>query len=144
MLIDATIAWYGQKVGNFLSITRNKGLLSKLEEFEKYAADKEEKIDFRILNIAGNPMFVKMIDNYLSVGAVIELIGQHPHDVIPGAYLATQAGVIMTALNGDKFDLTNCLNSPADAKIQYILSNSKKISEELVETLKNTNIGDVG
>ncbi|MDO8805499.1 MAG: inositol monophosphatase family protein [Elusimicrobiota bacterium] len=139
-LSETTIAWYGQKIKNLFALVRNKKLLAKLEEIEKAeAANKKNKNEdgkFRILNIAGNPMFMKIIDNHCSVGAVIELLGQKPHDVVPGAYLAQQAGAIFTDLNGKEINLSSCLKDPENNRVSYILSNSNNTWKELVEILK--------
>jgi fructose-1,6-bisphosphatase/inositol monophosphatase family enzyme len=77
-----------------------------------------------------------MIDSFISVGAVIELLGQHLHDVIPGAYLAKKAGAILTTLDGKEIEFGDYLKNPVDGKITYILANSKKTWEELVVILR--------
>lgn len=138
-LSDTTLAFYGQKVKSFLSITRHNKLLARLKVIEKEQAKKKAKTEpanFRLLNIAGNPMFVKMVDNHCTVGAVIELLGQQPHDVIPGAFIAQKAGAILTDLNGNKINFADYLKDGEAGRLTYIISNSKNTWRELVEILK--------
>ncbi len=139
-LSENTIAWYGQKLKTLFSLTDHKKLSAKLREIAETEArakkDQHQNEKFRILNIAGNPMFIKMIDNHCSVGAVIELRGQLPHDVIPGAYLAQKAGAFLTDLNGKKIKWSKYLKNAMEMRMTYILSNSTKTHKELVEILR--------
>jgi fructose-1,6-bisphosphatase/inositol monophosphatase family enzyme len=89
----------------------------------------------RIYNFAGNPMMVKVADG--SMSAVFELLGQSPHDVVPGAFIAKCAGAKLTDLRGRDIDLDAALCKPAapDAKLRYVLSCTSELGAELVGAL---------
>jgi fructose-1,6-bisphosphatase/inositol monophosphatase family enzyme len=57
----------------------------------------------RIYNLGGNPMMLKVAER--TIDAVFEVVGQHPHDVVPGAYIARQAGAIVKDLQGNDLAL---------------------------------------
>ena len=123
-----TFSWYGQKVKNFLSVIKHKKFLKFIKKAKK---------DFRILNISGNPIMLQMVDNEVPVNVIVELCGQHPHDMIPGAYLATKAGAILTDLKGNKIKFEDYLSKPQVDKIKYILANSKAVYKKFFEIFKS-------
>ncbi|TDA25606.1 MAG: hypothetical protein DSO00_08510, partial [Archaeoglobi archaeon] len=63
---------------------------------EKQVKKTNEEIGFRIYNLAGNPVMVKLVDHRIKdargIDAVIEIKGQKPHDMAPGAYIALKGG----------------------------------------------------
>lgn len=85
---DVSLCFYGQKPENFL-------MAAKQPLFE--ALRSEEAV--RIYTLAGIPMMVKLVDHRVetarNIDAVIEFVGQKPHDAVPGAYIALKAGAIM-------------------------------------------------
>ena len=99
-LSNASICFYGQKVGNLLSTLKSPIWESLLNT----SATKKKQLVPRIYNLAGIPMLMKLIDKPSTHGSgidvVIDLVGQHAHDVVPGAFIAKKAGATMLNLNG--------------------------------------------
>ena len=113
----------------------------------------DEDIEFRIYNLAGIPMMVKMIDistklkeaEVKSIDLVFDVRGQNPHDVVPGAYLAMKAGATVRKLwkneefpNGNYADMSyqdleNSLMRPASkkSKLKYIVASTKELADEI-------------
>lgn len=118
-LKNVTLAWYGQKAKNFLPIARNK-------KFIEFLQNQPRTSNFRILNIGGIPLMMKLIDNIVPVDVIIELYGQQPHDMIAGGFLAQKANAILTDLNGKSINFSNYLHDFKGEKIKYILATSKK------------------
>jgi len=135
-LEDASICFYGQKAKNFLSVFNQKRLVSKLKEF-KSKADGGGFVPFRIYNLAGNPMLVKVGEGIVDV--VIELEGQRVYDVIPGAYFAQQAGAFWGDLKGleinNQYLLSNGFLSDPKKKLTYIVASSKALYDEVLATI---------
>lgn len=129
-LQEASIAFYGQKVPNFISIAENKKFLSCLNNLHK---QKARSLKTRIYNLAGNPIMMRVIDGYSRIDAVFDLEGQAPHDVVPGAYIAQKANAIFTDIQGNHIDLGEALLRPADpnSRISYILASTEELSKEL-------------
>lgn len=125
-LKNASICFYGQKIKNFLSVASNPKFVRALRNLEI-----EKRVKFRLYNFGGNPMMVKLADG--RVDAIVEVEGQHPHDVAPGAYIATQSGAAFTDLNGQPIDLVQSLLRPADPNftLRYILTSTKKLNQEI-------------
>ncbi len=124
---DASIAYYGQKNKNFLSLLGKRC-------FAKSVGSTNEKAALRIYNFAGNPMMMKVIDGYKRIDAVFDVHGQHPHDVAPGAYIASRVdGVVFTDISGARIDLAASLLRPAheDHKLKYVLAGSHSLAEEI-------------
>lgn len=113
-----TISWYGQKANKFLSLARHKKFISFLRR-------QGPKSNFRILNIAGIPLMMRLIDGRVPVDVVVELYGQQPHDMIAGAYLVKKARGMLTDLNGKDLDFARYLRDLKGEKIRYILATSK-------------------
>jgi len=96
-LDSASIAYYGQKINNFLSISSHQNFTSHLKSLNNPKT--------RIYNLAGNPMMMKLIDGHTKIDAVFDLEGQAPHDVVPGVYIAQKAGAVFCDLSGKSIDL---------------------------------------
>jgi len=94
---------------------------------------RKEKLGFRIYNFGGNPMMVKIPDR--SVDVVFDVFGQEPHDVVPGAYIATQAGAVLTDLDGKTIDLGEVLLKPRE-KIRYVLAATDSLAAQLRSLLR--------
>lgn len=130
-LSGARVCYYGQKPKNYLSIAENKSFISRLQEMKRQAGD--ERLDFRLYNLAGNPMMVNMACG--GIDAVVELMGQYPHDVVPGAFIAQKAGAALTDLSGLPINMGEALLRPGAKKIKYILSATKELGEDLRSSL---------
>ena len=78
-----------------------------------------------------------------SVHAVFELLGQKPHDVVPGAFLARQTGAIVRDLQGRELDLGDALMQPNLSNMKYIISATEALYNELIEALKSGAAGAV-
>jgi fructose-1,6-bisphosphatase/inositol monophosphatase family enzyme len=135
MVRNASICFYGQKAGNFLSLMRRKPFVDLLEKLEQESST-NKPVPFRIYNLGGNSMMVKLIEG--GVDAVIELKGQRLYDVVPGALIALKAGAFWGDLKGNSIDdeyLQSYLDDP-NKRLSYILSSSKKLYDELLKYFK--------
>jgi fructose-1,6-bisphosphatase/inositol monophosphatase family enzyme len=139
-LADARIAFYGQKAGNMLSVIEHKHLSGKLGTLKEQP--------FRIYNFAGNPVMLKLVDREFAEGevigsgfdAVFDLEGQKLHDMLPGAWLAMQAGAYLCDLNGNELtdkELAQRLLTPNET-LAYVLASTKKLADELVSVLQQS------
>jgi fructose-1,6-bisphosphatase/inositol monophosphatase family enzyme len=134
-LSDASICFYGQKSSRLV----NKSYRRLFE----YIADFK---DLRIYTLAGMPMVVKLIDKKVNsakgIDAVFDFVGQNPHDVVPGAYIAMKAGAVVKNLNSGnemtKEDLEKILMMPFNekSKMKYIIASTLELAEE-IESLYN-------
>lgn len=134
---DASVAFYGQKLNNFLSIASSKKFISYIKKATQNAARKKlPKPKTRIYNLAGNPMMIRMIDGQKKIDAVFDLEGQAPHDVAPGAYIAQKAGAFFCDIEGRPINLEEILLRPAKSRIKYFLTSTPELSEELRSLFK--------
>lgn len=140
-LRDASLAFYGQKPSSLLATTQNKPLLKVLESISKEARDKRDQPDaprFRVYNLAGNPIMMKLIEG--KIDAVIELSGQRCHDVVPGFAIALKAKASLFNIDtGDKItssDLPNMLAKPRN-KFKYVMACSDSLAVEILEALRD-------
>jgi len=133
-LEHASICFYGQKPAAFLA--NSAALVDLLQEFGTRMSNKET-LRFRLYNFAGNPMMVKIPDR--TVDLVFETRGQRAHDVIPGAYIAIQAGAVLTDLEGKPIDLADSLLSPY-GRLTYILAATGSLAEQLKTKLRKPSI----
>lgn len=123
-LSRAGICFYGQKIGNFISVARKNSFIKGISAINRKTKDKEGT---RLYNLAGNPMMIKLIQGNMDV--IFELKGQPAHDVAPGAYIAMKAGAVFKNLNGKQIDMIKSLNRPADPKnyLRYILAANNRL-----------------
>jgi fructose-1,6-bisphosphatase/inositol monophosphatase family enzyme len=126
----ASICFYGQKVKNFLPSAE---YLRK-----KLGASQTKFDDLRLYNLGGIPMMIRMIDKRSETGrgidAVFEVVGQKPHDVVAGAYLAMKAGAVMLLENGSKIrkqDLEEILLKPASGSLKYVLAVNGPLAKDV-------------
>jgi len=137
-LKDASLCVYGQKSSALQSLflwNEKEKLANWLKTIEAQKGTMEEA-RFRFYNLAGNPMMVRLADGVVDV--VLDLNGQHPHDVVPGAFIALLSGAVLTKPNGEELsvrDLAESLCLPARSKIKYVLSGNKNIHDELLDLL---------
>jgi fructose-1,6-bisphosphatase/inositol monophosphatase family enzyme len=132
-LKSASVAFYGQKIKNYLSVATHKNFCSHLEDIQQ----KTSRLKTRIYNFAGNPFMIRLIDGHTRIDAVFDIQGQAPHDVVPGAFIAKKAGAIFRDIDGNEIDLGNSLLRPADPKsrIRYIVASTEKLYSELRDCL---------
>ena len=74
-------------------------------------------------------MICKVADG--SVDAVFELVGQKPHDVVPGAFIARCAGAVVKDLNNNPLPLEEALLTPNTGRLKYIISATEDLYQEL-------------
>lgn len=137
-LQDASICFYGQKPSRLIQMAdsyRFSDLIAKsrcLKTLTKSAA--------RLYTLAGNPMMMRMLDGHQRIDAVFDILGQFPHDMAPGAYIATKAGAALSDLDGNAIDLAKSLQTPfkKDCKVKYILSTNESLHSELIKALKKS------
>jgi len=141
-LKEASICFYGQKITNFRSLVQSKLLDYISSVNEKQVKKTNEEIGFRIYNLAGNPVMVKLVDHRIKdargIDAVIEIKGQKPHDMAPGAYIALKGGAVLKRLDGSKItleDLENALLKPASQKLSYVLASTEELADEIINHL---------
>lgn len=140
----SSICYYGQKPKSFLTVAQHPGFLERMGVLKERMAAKEisagkkikgESLDVRIYNFGGNPMMVRIPSG--AVDAVFSISGAAIHDVIPGAYIAVQAGAVFTDLNGNIIDPADTIQTP-EQNIKYILSGSRSLAEEMKHLLSTT------
>jgi fructose-1,6-bisphosphatase/inositol monophosphatase family enzyme len=134
---NSSIAFYGQKVGGFLSLagTRFQDFL-KTVRADCYRQKRE--LHTRIYNLAGNPMAIRLISGPTRIDAVFDLNGQAPHDIVPGAYIAEKAGAYFCGLNGESIDLSRLIERPAHrgSRLRFIIAATPELSLQLQMYLK--------
>jgi fructose-1,6-bisphosphatase/inositol monophosphatase family enzyme len=137
-LEDAAICFYGQKPRSFLNLASDARFCDLLKQFSERMRDKHrpdgslekrgEELKFRLYNLAGNPMMARIPEGV--VDAVLGLSQQEVHDVIPGAYIAQQAGSVFRNLEGQPIDPASSLMRPR-SKLSYILCASNSLADDL-------------
>ena len=148
-LIQAAICFYGQKAANLLTVfgsllpvaadassksnESDRANRSRLGEYFHNVGASKPKM--RIYNLAGNPMMARVADG--TIDAVIELRGQKPHDVIPGAFIAKQAGAVFCDLDGNDIDMGEAVLDPNASNLRYILARNKSLAEQIVQAVKH-------
>lgn len=123
-LRKASVCFYGQKPTRLIN-TSFSFQLDKLRQ-----SPEDSLPQFRIYNFAGNPMMVRIPDG--AVDIVFELTGQEVHDVLPGAYIATQAGAVICDPDGQDIDLIHSAFHPQQ-KIKYVLAATKGLQREFLQ-----------
>lgn len=114
-----------------MSLCDRRRLMETVDGFRQ-AELRKEKVPFRLYNFAGNPMMCRMADGALD--AVVELFGQKPHDVIPGASIALGAGATLGDLEGNSIgldDFFGLLTEP-DRRIRYIMASTPELYGEIL------------
>jgi len=131
-LEESLLAFYGQKPARLEALYRNKNFLSLLRILR-------DSPRARIRSQGGNPMMLKMIDAEGSrrVDAVFDLLGQAPHDMIPGAYIACRAGATLCDLRYQPIHLPSLLRRPADPlfRTPYICASHPELAWDLCRYL---------
>lgn len=131
---EASIAFYGQRIVNFSACA---GQLAHALNRKVIAEDPAT----RIYDLAGIPMMMKVVDRggHKRIDAVLEMLGQNPHDVIPGAVIAQRAGATVLGLDGTPLDLASALLHPADRsqRLRYVLAATPELAAELLACLNH-------
>lgn len=142
-LKNASIAFYGQKPKSLLTTVRHKGFLRALDDLARIAKEEREQPGaprFRIYNLAGNPMMMKLLEG--KIDAVIELSGQKCHDVVPGFAIALKAGAVLYDLDTGKQILTDylpvVLRKPK-GEFRYVLACNQPLADEILGFLSQSN-----
>jgi hypothetical protein len=151
-LANASVCFYGQKAEKLDSIfgPRNEHDVCSnalLKLVQSWGSTSE----FRIYNLAGIPMILKLIDhrikNARNIDAVFELSGQVAHDVVPGAFLALKAKATVRRLWRDELtqesrwaaltleDLEEALMLPTQSRLQYVITATSELADELTPLL---------
>jgi len=128
-LDQASVCFYGQQAGAFLSLIKNRRLI----DYGKRIVDSNQKPKLRIYNFAGNPMMMRMIYANTPVNVVLDTHGQSPHDVAAGAFIACKAGATLIGIKEEGIDLESSLLHPSDErfKLHYILASDRALASEL-------------
>jgi fructose-1,6-bisphosphatase/inositol monophosphatase family enzyme len=126
-LARASMYFYGQKVANFFGTAEQ---METLRDCPK---------DFRIYTLGGIPMMARLVDrttkNAGGVDAVVELMGQQPHDAIPGLYLARKGGAVALQLDGQEMPLSEmeaALMRPAAHRIKYVAASTSALARAVL------------
>lgn len=158
---DASVCFYGQKADRLRYISAQDvfgdqkveaGTDGSADGFLSEASDQAESLKtkdkekLRVYNLAGMPMIAKLIDKRVKgasgIDAVFELQGQSPHDVVPGAFLAMEAGCTVTDLDtGEPMTrekLERSLMEPFEehSKLRYIIAATPELAEEIRKKVK--------
>jgi fructose-1,6-bisphosphatase/inositol monophosphatase family enzyme len=143
----ASICFYGQKISNFMDTARFpvwRRVLERERPTKQRSARKDQrktkKLRFRVYNLAGMPMIIKIIDKLAEVGAgmdaVVDFIGQKAHDIVPGAFLAQKAGARVTDLEEKPLSirqLEELLLKPNTETLRYMIASSKELGQKIVQ-----------
>lgn len=142
-LRDASMCMYAQKSMNLLellNLTMHPRLVEWLNKnLEIDSIRKKERrpeLKFRFYNLAGNPMMARMPEG--TVDVVFDLLGQAPHDVVPGAYIALQSGAVIGTPDGAgiSFDgLAETLAQPGNSPIKYVIAANEKLFSDFARLL---------
>ncbi len=150
-LQDASVCTYVQRSNKILRLLelseKHPQMYSRLvawlrsmeQEDRKRRSSMERGLGFRFYSLAGNPMIARLAEGVVDV--VFEADGQHPHDVVPGAYIALKAGADMIDLaNGRAIteeDLAEKLIRPGapHSELRYVISAGSELRNEIIELL---------
>jgi len=156
-LENASICFYGQKPSSLLKMAQTDlfAYLAKKENERKIKRKEAEKSDSvlieknkenRIYTLSGIPMMMKLIDHQVpiaaNIDAVIQLDGQHPHDAVPGLYIARQGGAFILNLKTEKEmtdeELEHGLPRPGhdDEKMAYVVACTPELCYEILPHIR--------
>lgn len=132
---QASLSFYGQQPVNFMSVAGHARFAAKMAELD--AIQEEALKRMRIYNLAGNPMMMKLIDGSKRIDAVFDLLGQLPHDMVPGTYIAQRAGAILCGMDGTRIteeDLARMLIKPAHSgsRRPYLLAATEGLKQDFL------------
>lgn len=159
-LEHSSICFYGQKAKSLQKVARTKlldYLISKenAKETRKRERDQgdgnqfisvdKEKVN-RIYTLSGIPMMMRLIDHRVkdaaNIDVIFQLTEQHPHDAVPGLYIAKKGGAYVYNLKtGQEMtdeELAHGLLRPGhpDEGMKYIVAATRELCMELAPLLK--------
>jgi fructose-1,6-bisphosphatase/inositol monophosphatase family enzyme len=117
-ICDCYAAFYGQKGKNLRSVLSCPALLEDSTGVK------------RIYNLGGNPMLAKVADGSMDVA--FDLLGQKPHDAVPGLFIAKKAGAMLRKLNGEPLDWRTALVKPDSERLSYVAACSGNLLDDLL------------
>jgi fructose-1,6-bisphosphatase/inositol monophosphatase family enzyme len=139
-LRNASVCMYAQRHPNFARLLELGSRTRLMAALRRYDEDQyDSPANFRFYNLAGNPMMARLADG--TVSAVVELVGQQPHDVVPGAMIALASGAVMKSPSGEPISidgLAETLIRPNDkaSLIRYVLGSDEGLVDEIVGLLR--------
>lgn len=136
---QASLAFYGQKIGSFLSIASLTSFMEYLGHLKDVAEKECRTIEARIYNLAGNPALVRVVDGVCRMDAVFDIRGQALRDMVPGAYIAQQAGAFVCDLSGRPIDLGALLTQSPETRVRYVVASTRELAAELCAYLHPAN-----
>jgi fructose-1,6-bisphosphatase/inositol monophosphatase family enzyme len=128
----ASVCFYAQKPKHLTTIP--DGFFEWLRNIK--TRNKESRL--RIYTLAGNPMMAKLA-NGENIHVVFEHIGQHPHDAVPGLYIALRAGAHLLDFESrpiTEAHLAQSLLKPSGAGLQYVLASTNELALEVAAALR--------
>lgn len=139
----ASVCFYGQKVGNLMT-TAALPLWQKLNEKDQARKKLEkQRLPLRVYNLAGIPMMTRMVDKTGQKGSGIDVVfdsvGQYPHDVVAGAYIALKAGASLLDFEGKRIDvvqLEEALLNPDSPTMKYVLASTERLARNFLKFMK--------
>lgn len=160
-LEHSSVCFYGQKAKSLQTVARTKlldYLISKEEAKEKLKRQRDEgegqrfisvereKVN-RIYTLSGIPMMMRLIDHRVkdaaNIDVIFQLTEQHPHDAVPGLYIAKKGGAyilnLKTGLEMTDEELARGLLRPGhpDEGMKYIVAATPDLCNELAPLLEN-------
>jgi fructose-1,6-bisphosphatase/inositol monophosphatase family enzyme len=130
-IADATICCYAQRPRQALALWKQQRLYEELDDLPVDAR-------LRFYNFAGNPMMVRMVAGPVKVDAVFDVYGQPPHDFVPGAFIAAQAGAYVLDLSTRQVaDLARGLFTPGHDKVvwRYVIAANEGLARDISQLL---------
>jgi fructose-1,6-bisphosphatase/inositol monophosphatase family enzyme len=128
----ASLCFYGQKA-NRLCAASDTPLIRKMATIDS---------SFRIYNLGGNPMLVRLVDSGAAtargIDAVVELgAGQKAHDFVAGVYIAKKGGAHIVNLDRSEFtyeQMEETLLQPGK-RFTYVAASSPELVEQILQPL---------
>jgi len=159
-LEHSSICFYGQKAKSLQRVAKTKlfdYLISKEEakdalkrerdqrSGQRFISVEREKVN-RIYTLSGIPMMMRLIDHRVkdaaNIDVIFQLTEQHPHDAVPGLYIAKKGGAyILNLKTGREMtdeELTRGLLRPGhpDEGMKYIVAATRDLCDELAPLLE--------
>lgn len=159
-LENSSICFYGQKAKSLQKVARTKlldyliakekqknALKKKRDELadNRFLSVEREKVN-RIYTLSGIPMMMRLIDHRVkdaaNIDVILQLTEQHPHDAVPGLYIAKKGGAFILNLKTGREmteeELTRGLLRPGhpDESMKYIVAATEALCTELAPLLE--------
>jgi fructose-1,6-bisphosphatase/inositol monophosphatase family enzyme len=85
-----------------------------------------------VFTVGGNPALVRMVDGYQRVDAVLEPIGQSPHDMVAGLFLCQRAGVTVLGYDGALLDLARLFGGDLRRRVPFVAAWDAGLAQQLL------------